>query len=100
MKDFMQLLINNHLKNREVRFYAEKMNITPKYLSMVTLETNGMNAKRYIDNYIITEIKLLLKSSSKSIQEISVLFNFADQSFFTKYFKHHTNLTPKEYRNS
>ncbi len=98
MKAFIQLLMNNYMISREVRYYAEKLNITPKYLSNVTLEINGVSAKKYIDNFLITEIKLFLKSSSMSIQQIAELFNFIDQSFFTKYFKHHTNHTPKAYR--
>ncbi len=98
MKHFTRLLLDHHLENREVQFYAEKISITPKYLSIITQENNGISAKRYIDNFIITEIKLYLKSSSKSIQEIAETFHFPDPSFFTKYFKHHTGQTPKEYR--
>ncbi len=98
MKEFVQLLMQNHLSNRDVHFYSEQMNITPKYLSIITQNTNGITAKKYIDNFIITEIKLRLKSSTQSIQQIAEIFHFTDPSFFTKYFKHHTNLTPKEYR--
>ncbi len=98
MKEFSQLLMKNYRESREVQFYAERMNLTPKYLSYVTNEIYGMSAKKYIDNFTITEIKLFIKASSKSFQEVAELFNFTDQSFFTKYFKHHTNQTPKEYR--
>ncbi len=98
MGEFVQLLMHNYLIRREVQFYASQMNITPKYLSIITQDTNGITAKKYIDNFVITEIKLRLKSSTQSIQEIAEMFHFPDPSFFTKYFKHHTNLTPKVYR--
>lgn len=99
MKMFIHLIMQHYNESREVSFYANKLNITPKYLSIVTQEETGQGAKKFIDDFMITEIKLQLKSTSKFIQEISENLNFPDQSFFSKYFKHHTGLTPKQYRN-
>lgn len=99
MKKFMRLVFENFKYHRDVAFYADKLNITPKYLSMISMETNGKPAKRIIDDYIVTEIKLMLKISTKSIQEITVELNFPDQSFTSKYFKKHTGFSPKQYRN-
>jgi AraC family transcriptional regulator, transcriptional activator of pobA len=98
VKSFVGLVMKHYRESREVSFYANKLNITPKYLSIVTKEINGQNAKRIIDEYIVTEIKLLLKSTSKSIQEISEEMNFPDQSFLCKYFKKQSGISPKQYR--
>lgn len=99
MRMYIDLIMQYYKQSREVAFYANKLNITPKYLSIVTQEINGQGAKKIIDDFMVTEIKLQLKSRSKSIQEISERLNFPDQSFFCKYFKRHTGLTPSEYRN-
>jgi len=98
-KMFINLIIQYFNESREVAFYADKLNITPKYLSIVTYEVRGQSAKKVIDDYIMTEIKLRLNSSSKSILEISEKLNFSDQSFFCKFFKRHSGLSPKQYRN-
>jgi len=81
-RKFIELLVVNCKNNREVQYYADKLNITPKYLSSVTME-----------------IKLLLKSTELTIQEIMLQFNFQDQAFLTKFFKNNTGMTPKQYRN-
>ncbi|MCK9206408.1 MAG: helix-turn-helix transcriptional regulator [Salinivirgaceae bacterium] len=99
MRMFINLIMQYYNESREVAFYANKLNITPKYLSIVTQEINGQGAKKIIDDFMITEIKLQLKSTSKSILEISEELKFPDQPFFCKYFKRHTGLTPKQYRN-
>ena len=98
-KKFINLIMQFFNESREVAFYANKLNITPKYLSIVTFEVRGQSAKKVIDDYIMTEIKLQLNSTSKSILEISEELNFPDQSFFCKFFKRHSGLSPKQYRN-
>lgn len=99
MKMFINLIMQYYSESREVAFYADKLNLTPKYLSIVTQEISGHGAKKFIDDFMITEIKLQLKSTTKSILEISGELNFPDQSFLCKYFKHHTGVTPRKYRN-
>ncbi|MDL2215009.1 helix-turn-helix domain-containing protein [Dysgonomonas sp. OttesenSCG-928-M03] len=100
MEQFCELVMKNFKTSREVAFYADKLFITPKYLSMILkeLDVHKRTAKEWIDNYTITEIKLMLKSSSLSILEISNELNFPSLSFLCKYFKSRTGLTPKEYR--
>lgn len=93
------LTVMEHYKNeRSVTFYADKLCITPKYLSFISKEVSGVTAGEWIDQYVILEAKALLKSTRMSIQEIANTLNFPNQSFFGKYFKHHTGLSPKEYR--
>lgn len=87
-------------KERKVLFYADYLNISPKYLSTVIHEVSGKYATEWIDDYIILDAKTMLKGSRSSIKDICAQLCFANQSIFTKYFKHHTGMTPKEFRNS
>ena len=77
-----------------------KLCITPKYLSKIVKETSGQSAPEWIDQYVILEAKQMLKHSDLCIKEISDELNFANPSFFFKYFKKHTGMTPNQYRNS
>lgn len=95
---FMRNLSANYKKERSVSFYAKAQFLTPKHLSSVIKEVSGKTAGEWIDNFVLFEAKTLLKSSQKNIQEISDELNFSNQSFFGKYFKHNTGVSPKEYR--
>ncbi|WP_302761508.1 helix-turn-helix domain-containing protein [Phocaeicola coprocola] len=96
---FLRLVEENHRKERLVGFYAEKLSLTPKYLSQLIKEYTGKSANDWIDEFVILEAKALLHSSVLSIQQISDKLNFPDQSSFGKYFKVHTGISPKNYRN-
>lgn len=96
-----QFIINvcEHFKeNRQVSFYADKMCITSKHLSSVVKEISGRTAGEWIENYVIMEAKILLKSTDLTIQEIADKLNFSNQSFFGKYFRHLTGKSPTTYR--
>lgn len=95
---FMRLLQENYREQHYIKFYSEKMGLTPKYLSMLIKKTSGRLATEWIDDYLILEAKNLIKYSSMSIQQISYALHFPNQSFFGKYFKRHTGLSPKAYR--
>jgi len=97
---FIALLTQHHTQERSVAFYAEKLCITPKYFSTLIKKQTGKSAAQWIDDYVILEAKNLLKFSGMSIQEIAYHLNFSTQSFFGKYFKHQTGLSPSEYRSS
>ena len=76
-----------HFKeNKDVAFYADKLCITSKYLTMVIKETSGKSAKDWIVEYIILEIKALLKNTNLNIQEIAIKTNFANQSSLGRFF--------------
>ncbi len=98
MAKFIMEVGENFKENRQVNYYAEKLCITPKHLSTVIKSVSGLTAGEWIDQYVIMEAKILLRSSKKSIQQISQELNFKNQSFFGKYFKHITGLTPSEFR--
>ena len=93
-------LVTTHIKNREVAFYAGKLCITPKYLSMITKEGVGTSAKELIDKFAITELKLQLKSTSTPLKEIAAQLDYPCEAFLCKYFKKHTGTTPSHYRNT
>lgn len=95
---FMRLLSENYKKERSVNYYAQELFLTPKHLSSVVKEVSGKTAGEWIDYFVIFEAKSLLKSSQKNIQEIADELHFANQSFFGKYFKHYTGMSPKDYR--
>ena len=97
---FIDLVSKYHNTERNVGFYADKLCITPKYLSKIVKDTSGQSAPQWIDQYVILEAKQLLKHSDRCIKEISDELNFPNPSFFFKYFKKHTGLTPNQYRNS
>ena len=96
--DFIKLLSVHCKTERSVGFYAKKLCITPKYLSSRLRMVSGMSAKEWIDNYLILEVKNLLKYSNMDVKEIAFALHFPNQSFFTQYFKRHTGMLPTEYR--
>lgn len=85
-------------EQRSVKFYADSLYITPKYLSTVIKEISGRSAAEWINEFVIQEAKVQLSYSTKSIQEITYNLNFSTQSFFGKYFKRHTGMSPSEFR--
>lgn len=92
-------LVKIYLQEREVAFYAEKLCITPKYLSIITKESTGKSAKDLISKLAITELKLQLKSSSTPLQQIAERLNYPNEAFLCKFFKKNTGITPSKYRN-
>ena len=96
--EFLKLLSLNYQNNREVTFYANKLCITSKHLSRIIKDVSGKTASSIIDDYVSTECKALLSSTTLSIQQISNMLNFSTQSIFGKYFKRITGYSPSEYR--
>lgn len=97
---FMDMVMQNHKAERSVQSFAKELDITPKYLSAISEEISGKSAKQWIDEHIAVEAKILLKSSSKSILQVSQELNFPDISFFGKFFKRMTGVSPKNFRES
>ena len=95
---FYQLVLTHYKESRKISFYAGKLCLTPKHLSSAIKETTGKSVVEWINNYVILEAKSLLKSSNMTIQQVSDELNFANQSFFGKYFKRITGMSPKEYQ--
>ena len=97
-KSFIRCLYENYRTERSVSFYAAQLHITPKYLTTIIKSVSGRSATEWIDEYVILEAKNLLRYSSMSIQEVAYTLNFPNQSFFGKYFKHHTGMSPTQYK--
>ncbi len=97
-KEFIKLVSEHHRKERRVDFYAEQLFLSSKHFSTVIKKVSGKTAGQWIDEYVILEAKTLLKYSAMSIQEVAYYMNFPNPSFFGKYFKHHTGMSPSEYK--
>ncbi len=98
--DFMRLVHLNYTQHRSVAFYASKLFISPKYLSLVVKETTGRSAAEWINEFVILEAKNLLRFSGKNVQQVAYALNFTNQSSFGKYFKHITGQSPSQYQKS
>ena len=95
---FLTLLNESQGKRHDVKYYADKLCITPKYLTTVCKKETGKNASKWIQDKTIESIQHLLKSSDKSISEISDYLDFPNLSFFGKYVKEHLGMSPNAYR--
>ena len=95
---FMMLLERDYKISRDVNYYAAQMNISSKYLTNIVSLVTGHTPKTIIGQYVILQLKLHLKRSTQSIKEMAWEFHFADVSFFCRYFKKHTGLTPQQIR--
>lgn len=96
---FMMLLEAYHTKERSLQFYADKMCLTPKYISGAIKSYSGKGALEWINEYVVLEAEIMLRYTEMSIQEIAYALNFPTQSAFGKYFKQQLGVSPKLYRN-
>lgn len=99
-EQFLKLVTEYHTSERNMAFYAERLCLTPKYLSKLIKQASGRSAPDWIDSFVILEAKNMLKYSECPIKEIVYKLHFPNQSVFYKFFKAHTGMTPSEYRNS
>lgn len=97
-KQFMELILKAHPKPRSVAWYADQLNVTPKYLSSVCKNCSGETALAVINRYVLEEVKRYLLRPEMSIKEIVAELNFPSISFFGKYVKKNLGVSPKYYR--
>ena len=98
VEHFIELVQEHYRQERLIGFYADRLCITPKYLSKLVKEHTGRSAGEWIENHVILDARAMLQSSEMTIQQIATSLNFPNQSFFGKYFKRATGLSPKQYR--
>lgn len=98
MQRFMHEVHIHYKDERKVLFYASKLNLTAGYLSTIVRNISGKTASEWIDNFVLLEAKILLRSTNMTIQQISNELNFPTQTFFGKYFKRLAGVSPKEFR--
>ena len=96
--NFLELVQQHYREERLIQYYAGRLCITPKYLSKLVKDHTGRAATDWIEQHVILEARAMLQSTDLSIQQIATTLNFPNQSFFGKYFKRATGVSPKQYR--
>ncbi len=91
--------VNNFCRTySDVRFYAEQLNVSGRYLAQVTRRMSGKTPKAIIDEYIVKEIERELSTTTQTVQEIANAFGFSSQAHLTKFFKKMRGVTPSTFR--
>ena len=96
---FLHHLYRNFRKERQIRFYANKLNISSVYLSRLVKEISGTTVNDHVTTLVYKEICNLLKQSDMTMGEIADELSFSDQSAMTNFFKQRSGMTPLAYRN-
>lgn len=97
---FIAMLDSEKVKYHPVSYYARKLCITPKYLSMLCKRSTNKSAKQWIHDYVCDDIRFYLKATDKDIKEIAALLGFPNASFFGKYAKDQLGMSPNAYRSN
>jgi len=100
LKIFLHLASQHFRRERQIQFYANRLNISPAYLSRIVRELTGNTVYGYLSNFVYNEICRQLKTTEKSISEIADELNFNDQSALTNFFRSKTGCSPLSYRKS
>lgn len=95
---FIELVKLHGSCERTVEFYADKLCVTPNHLGAVVKRVSGMTVMQWVNRHVTQQAKVMLKYSELPIWEVAEHLNFANPSFFSKYFKAETGMTPKQYR--
>lgn len=96
--DFVQLVSRYAIQEHNIDFYAQHLFLSPRYMSTLVKQVSGKAAKQWIDDAIITRVKVELRHTNKSAAEIADEMNFPNPSFFCKYFKRMTGMTTQVFR--
>ncbi len=97
-QNFIQLVTKDNGVLRFVKEYASRLNISPKYLSVICRESSGKSASEWITEILNMEIERMLRYTDLSMKEISVCLEFSNCSVFSKYIRQHFNMSGVEYR--
>ena len=95
-KRFLHLVEENFAKERNIQFYADKLCLSPKYLSQLIYKESGSYASEHINRFVIAEAKALLKSGQYTVAQVCDKLHFVSQSYFTRYFRKATGMNPSE----
>ncbi|MDR1645304.1 MAG: helix-turn-helix transcriptional regulator [Tannerellaceae bacterium] len=99
VNEFLLLVNAHYLQQHSIRFYADRLSITPSYLNEIIKKNIGVNAKQYLQNRIVQEAKRLLTHTDLTISTISSTLCFENAQYFIRFFRTQTQYTPLEYRN-
>lgn len=97
-RSFLRLVNQHGSQQHQLQFYADRLCITPRYLGTVVQASSGVSAKEWIDRAIVAKAKVMLLHSDKQVAQIADELQFANASFFCKYFKRMVQMTPVQYR--
>lgn len=97
-QNFLVELYKNFHTHRDVRYYAEQQNLTPRYFATLVHEVSGKTPLQWITLFVIIEAKRLLSNPNISIKETASRLNFSEQTFFGRYFKLYAGCSPSEYK--
>jgi AraC-like DNA-binding protein/mannose-6-phosphate isomerase-like protein (cupin superfamily) len=98
VKNFLKLIEENYQNNLSVSEYAQMLAVTPNHLTQLVKQITGKTSIELLQDKLIVETKRLLIHSNQTVSQIADMMNFGDQSYFTKYFKNKTGITPLQYR--
>lgn len=96
--DFVSKVSAHFATNSDVAFYADMMNVSPRYLAQVCKKIADKSPKQIIDEHLLAAIRHQLLATSRTAQEIAFAFGFSSQPHFAKFFKKAMGCTPREYR--
>ena len=95
---FVSLVAESYRQAHDVKFYADRLCITTRYLSEVTSRVVGKSPKQIIADYLLSEAKTYLDTTRLSIQEVADRLGFSSQALFCKFFKAQEKISPSEHR--
>lgn len=95
---FLQKISANNIKRKSVDIYAEELHITPKYLTLICKQISGKTALDWIEEYVMEDARFYLRSTEHSVKEVANILGFPNISFFGKYIKRNTGMSPRKYR--
>ncbi len=95
---FISLVTRHCAEHHQIGYYAERMCVSEHYLSAVVRQASGTTAKDWIDRALITHIKIELRHTDKPAAQIANEMHFPNPSFFSRYFRRLTGMTPREYK--
>ncbi|MBR6198045.1 MAG: AraC family transcriptional regulator [Bacteroidaceae bacterium] len=98
LKTFMESLYRNYKQEHEVSFYAQEQNLTCRYFSSIIKDRSGQTPSTWIATALLVEAKQMLQSTPLSVRDVSEKLNFPNQSYFGKWFKNHTGISPLEFK--
>ena len=100
MLQFSRCAEKHYREHRGVKFYAEQLCLTPKYLSTCVKKVSGKTAGEWINYYVIRDAKKMLQERNMTVKEVAYQLNFNDQLIFGKYFKRQTGISPAKFKTS
>ena len=95
---FLECVDENYREHRELSFYAAQLGLSLKYMSHVVHELTGRHPSAWIRDHVILDAQAMLRSGRYSVQQVAAALHFPNQSFFGKYFKEATGVSPKKWK--